>query len=117
MNTTNAQHFALEWVAAWNAHDLDTIMSHYADEPEFYSPIIKQMGVNDAGVIKDKVALRAYFKAALKKFPDLHFELYHVLTGVHSLVLFYKSINDKYSAEYMELNSDGKVARVNAHYS
>ena len=117
MNTTNAQHFATEWVAAWNAHDLDTIMSHYADELEFYSPVIKQMGVNEAGVIKDKAALRSYFKAALEKFPDLHFELYHVLTGVHSLVLFYKSINDKYSADYMELNSDGKVVRVNAHYS
>jgi ketosteroid isomerase-like protein len=24
-----AQHFAEDWVASWNAHDLDRVLSHY----------------------------------------------------------------------------------------
>ena len=26
-----AEHFANDWIAAWNAHDLDRVLSHYAD--------------------------------------------------------------------------------------
>lgn len=26
-----AQQFSREWIDAWNAHDLDRVLSHYAD--------------------------------------------------------------------------------------
>jgi hypothetical protein len=26
-----AEHFAADWIAAWNAHDLEHILAHYAD--------------------------------------------------------------------------------------
>lgn len=35
-----AQAFAREWIAAWNAHDMDRILSHYADDFEMSSPLI-----------------------------------------------------------------------------
>ena len=28
----DARTFAEEWVAAWNAHDLERILAHYSDE-------------------------------------------------------------------------------------
>ena len=41
-----AREFAVEWIAAWNAHDLDRILSHYADDFEMRSPLIaERMGV------------------------------------------------------------------------
>jgi len=33
-----AHQFAREWVAAWNAHDLDRIMYHYEEEVELIFP-------------------------------------------------------------------------------
>jgi hypothetical protein len=30
--------------------------------------------------------------------------------------LFYRSVNNSFSAEYMELNNEGKVSKVRAHY-
>lgn len=30
MDHAFAEHFAADWVAAWNAYDRETILSHYA---------------------------------------------------------------------------------------
>lgn len=109
--------FAHEWVQAWNSLNIEDIMSHYSEDLEFSSPIIKQMGVNEQGTITDKEELKNYFSKALQKYPDLKFELHYVLSGVNSLVLYYKSINNMFAAEYMELNNEGKVTRVKAHYA
>lgn len=35
-----SQEFAREWIAAWNAHDLERILSHYTDDFEMSSPLI-----------------------------------------------------------------------------
>ena len=109
--------FAKEWLEAWNSHDLDKIMEHYSENIDFVSPIIQQMGINAEGKISNKSDLKDYFSKALQKYPDLHFELHHELKGANSTVLFYRSVNNSFSAEYMELNSDGKVSKVRAHYS
>ena len=34
----DAREFAREWIEAWNSHDLDTILSHYADGVVLTSP-------------------------------------------------------------------------------
>ncbi len=109
-------HLAEAWVKAWNDHDLDAIMEHYADDIIFYSPIIQRLNNDPSGRISGKAALRAYFEKGLTAFPDLHFDLYHVLEGVDSMVLYYKSINNRLSAEMMVLGPDGKVKEVRAHY-
>ena len=35
--------FAREWIDAWNAHDLERILSHYSDEIVFTSPVAAQL--------------------------------------------------------------------------
>lgn len=112
MNT----NFAQEWLNAWNSHDLNKIMEHYSENIDFASPIIRQLGIHTGGKIANKNDLKNYFAKALQKYPDLHFELYHELKGADSTVLLYKSVQNSLSAEYMELNSEGKVCKVRAHY-
>ncbi len=109
-------NFANEWVQAWNAHDLEAVMEHYAEDIVFYSPFIKKINNDPSGRITGKEALRAYFSRALTAYTDLHFELYHVLEGVDSVVLYYKSVGNRLSAEMMVLNAEGKVKEVRAHY-
>jgi hypothetical protein len=38
-----ARELANNWVAAWNAHDLDLIMSHYEEAIELTSPVAAQL--------------------------------------------------------------------------
>lgn len=109
-------NFASEWLQAWNSHDLDQIMEHYSEDIVFYSPFIKKVNDEITGCITGKSALREYFKSALSVYTDLHFELYHVLEGVDSHVLYYKSVGNRLAAEMMVLNDDGKIIEVRAHY-
>ncbi|MBF9221303.1 nuclear transport factor 2 family protein [Hymenobacter ruricola] len=117
MTQEQATDFAHDWVESWNAHDLDRIMAHYADELDFRSPLIQQLGAGASGALHTKETLRAYFATGLARYPDLHFALQQVLPGVQSVVLYYRSINGWPAAEYMELNAQGRVQRVRAHYA
>lgn len=112
-----AKEFAGKWVAAWNNHDMEAIMEHYAEEIVFLSPVIVRLNNDETGTINNKPALRDYFERALALYPDLRFEFYSVLTSMNSVVLYYKSVNELLAAEFMEIGVDGKVVRVCAHYS
>ncbi len=69
------------------------------------------------GTVRGKAALRDYFARGLAAYPDLRFTLQRVLTGVDSLTLCYRSVNNLDAAEVMRLGPDGRVARVWAHYA
>lgn len=117
MTKDEAWNLANHWVAAWNAHDLDMIMSHYDDAVELTSPVAAQLlGASDGRVV-GKAALRSYFQRGLEAFPELRFHLEDVLWGVSSVVLYYTNQKGSHTAEFMELCADGKVLRVTAHYS
>ena len=40
MTHGEARRWAEEWIAAWNRHDVDTVVGHFADDVEFCSPIV-----------------------------------------------------------------------------
>jgi predicted ester cyclase len=112
-----AWKLANDWVAAWNAHDLDLIMTHYEDAIELTSPVIALLLSTPDGKITGKANLRAYFKRGLEAYPNLQFQLENVLWGLNSLVLYYINQKGTRTAEFMELSATGKVVRVVANYS
>ena len=112
----NASQFAEEWIAAWNNHDLDRIVAHYADDIIFSSPLVASVGGVASGTLSGREELRVYFKAALSKFPSLRFELRTVFHGTDALTIVYKSVNDLLAAETMLLSEDFQVKRVWAQY-
>ncbi len=112
-----AWNLANHWVAAWNAHELDLIMSHYEDEVELTSPVAAQLLGAPDGRVAGKSALREYFQRGLATYPDLQFHLEDVLWGVNSVLLYYTNHKGTRTAEFMELSAGGKVARVVANYS
>ena len=110
-------NLATHWVAAWNAHDLDAIMSHYEDAVELTSPVAAQLLGAPGGKVVGKANLRAYFQRGLDAYPELQFHLEDVLGGINSVVLYYTNQKGTRTGEFMELSAMGKVARVVAHYS
>jgi len=116
LTETQAREFAGDWVRAWNSHDLEAILEHYAPKIVLTSPVAARL-LNDAsGVVSGKAALRGYFQRGLEAYPDLAFELLDVMWGISSVVLFYKNQNGMKSGEFMELDGDLKVTRVIANY-
>jgi hypothetical protein len=117
MTKDEAWKLAEHWIAAWNAHDLDLIMTHYEDAVELTSPVAAQLLGTSTGKVIGRANLRAYFQRGLEAYPDLHFRLEDVFLGVSSVVLFYTNQKGKRTAEFMELSAVGKVARVVANYN
>src|SRR5581483_5892438 len=69
LSEAEADAFAAEWMDAWNAHDLERVLEHYADDVEYYSPFIAALaepgGPGADGRLLGKAAVRQYFAAAL----------------------------------------------------
>ena len=111
------KEFADEWIASWNSHDLNRILSHYSDDVEITSPMIKLAAGIDRSSLKGKTTVAEYWQKALKKIPELHFGLVEVAEGVNSVALYYRSVMNKMSIEVMFFDEGGKVNKIFAHYT
>lgn len=116
MDATLAKKFTEAWIQAWNDHNLEAILSHYADELVFSSPLIPLLGFNESGIIRSKEELRRYFQMGLNAYPYLHFQLRTYYRGVGTLVICYTSVNNREAAEVFRLNAEGKAGSVFCNY-
>ena len=103
-----ADSFAHGWVEAWNAHDLNRVLSHYTEDFEMSSPFCPRRS--------STLRKSAYWRAALQKIPNLHFDLQSVLVGVSSIVIYYRTNFRRRTAEVLFFNQAGLVYRAAAHY-
>lgn len=117
LTEAEARNFALDWVQAWNDHDLDAILAHYSPEVVLTSPVAVEILKEPSGTVAGAEALRSYFQQGLEVYPNLTFELLDVLREHSSVVLYYINQKGTKTAEFMELDANRKVVRVVANYS
>ncbi len=117
LTESKARKFAKDWIEAWNSHDLDAIMGHYAAGVTLTSPAAARLLNDPAGKVAGAQAMRGYFQKGLDVYPELSFELLDVMWGISSLVLYYRNHVGTRTAEFMEFDADEKVIRVVANYS
>jgi len=98
--------FARQWLAAWNAHDLEALLAHFADDVVFTSPVAAQLLPDTAGIIRGKAALRTCWTEGLRRIPDLHFELVGVYAGVEAIVINYRNQKGGLVNEVMRFDGD-----------
>jgi hypothetical protein len=108
--------FEREWIEAWNAHDIDRILSHYRRDVRFVSPLAARGGAPQ-GRLQGLPALRDYFESGLASYPGLQFQPIVALGGVGSIALHYRSVEDRRAIEVMELDAAGQVRRAVVHYT
>lgn len=107
---------ARDWIDAWNRHDLDSVMAHYAEELEFVSPLVVHRLGRPDGTIRDKGQLRAYFAASLGPGSALRFDLRAVLVGVGSYTILYRNHRGQDVAETVFPDAAGRIARAYVHH-
>jgi len=117
MDNQEATTFAREWIEAWNTHDLDRVLSHYAEDFQMSSPFIAVVTGEASGTLTGKERVAAYWRAALERMPDLRFELEGVLTGADSVVIVYRTNHGRQAAEVFFFDETGLVNRAAAHYA
>ena len=111
-----AKQFSEHWIKAWNGHDIEAIISHYAEDVEYFSAFLTKLADNPQGTLSGKSAVKAYLAKGLAAYPDLHFVLKKVFVGVRSVVIEYQSVNHLNASEVFEFNEKGLVNRVQCHY-
>jgi hypothetical protein len=112
-----AHEIANATIEAWNSHELERILEHYADDIVLVSPVAAERLGDPSGVVRGKTALRAYFTKALEAYPNLHFDLKDVMWGLSSVVLYYVNQRGTMTGEFMEIDAAGKISTVVANYS
>lgn len=111
-----ARQYAEAWIEAWNSHEIERIMSFYADSICHITPKLTMLFGSASHAIKDKDELRDFFSATLKRSPELHFTLGDVFAGAESIVLCFDSTTGIYVAVVLILDGDKKITQYMAHY-
>ncbi len=111
-----ADHFAADWIAAWNARDLERVLAHYTEDFEMSSPVIVRVTGEPSGRLQGRDRVGAYWARALQLNPALHFELVTTLRGMDSVTLYYRNTRGL-AAEVFHFTPEGKVCRAYAHYA
>lgn len=117
LDTSWARDFASEWIDAWNAHDMERILSHYADDVVMYSPLIAQRLPDSGGTLRGKVSMRAYWAPSLTADPPLRFVLIDLLVGIDSITLYYENVGRRIVAETLIFDRNLRVVRGMSQWS
>lgn len=113
----NANAFAQDWIASWNSHNIERILEHYSEDVIFDSPLVRTVNaLARSSRIRGKATLREYWSNALRKYPDLSFQLLAVMQGANALCLIYNSVQDQIAVEWMNFNEDGLITSAAAAY-
>jgi ketosteroid isomerase-like protein len=105
-----------EWIAAWNAHDLDRVLALYAEDFEMTSPHIVGFGFDASGTLRGKAKVRDYWAFALAKVTNVHFELIDVYTSPDSVIVFYRNERGGKVCEYLRFDATGKIVQGSGNY-
>jgi ketosteroid isomerase-like protein len=116
MTTEALESFTADWIGSWNAHDLEAILDHYADDVVFTSPFVPLLAGVPDGTLRGKQQLRDYFARCFERAPELHFSDCRMFAGPEGVTLVYRSVHNYEAAETMLLDKVGRVTRTVAHY-
>jgi ketosteroid isomerase-like protein len=91
VNGEEAAAFAERWVKDWNAHDVEAVLAHFADDVVFTSPLAERLFPESGGVISGKDTLRRYWNEGVRRRPGLRFELLGVYAGTDTVVIRFRT--------------------------
>ena len=109
------------WINAWNNKDLETVLSMFADNIEFYSPKIRVITPEfNSEKVNNKKDLKHYWSTALQKLTSLHFtpKDYFIKgkTCVLEYIVTFDGKSKFLSIEKSEFNKDNLIYKASPFY-
>ncbi|MDI1257496.1 MAG: nuclear transport factor 2 family protein [Flavobacterium sp.] len=75
MSQEQLQSIAFRWFEAFNAHNLEQLLSLYEEDAEHFSPKLKIRKPETNGYVSGKPALREWWQDAFDRLPTLHYKV------------------------------------------
>jgi ketosteroid isomerase-like protein len=107
--------FSKQWVEAWNAHNVESVLEHFHQDVVFTSPVAANLLPDTGGVVRGKAALRDYWSRALQRIPHLRFVVEGVYQGIDTIVIVYRNQDDHLVSEVLRFN-DTRVIEGHGTY-
>ena len=89
MSSENNKAIAQRWFAAFNDHDLEALLALYAEDAQHYSPKLKVRQPETRGLIRGKIALRAWWRDAFDRLPSLRYEVIKLTSDEQQVFMEY----------------------------
>ena len=103
---------AMLWFEAFNAHNLEKLLSLYDDEAEHFSPKLKICHPETKGLVTGKEALRTWWQEAFERLPSLHYKVTSLTSNTDRVFMEYiRSVTNEETmlvAEALEIRN-GKI--------
>jgi hypothetical protein len=119
MTTHELTSLATRWFDAFNAQNLDALLSLYHENAEHYSPKLKVRRPETNGLIKGKAAMRGWWKDAFQRLPDLHYEIVRFTPYENRVFMEYirqvPNEEDLYVGEMLEVENELIIASAVFH--
>ena len=119
MTHDKLQSIAFKWFDAFNAHNLEQLLSLDDDDAEHFSPKLKIHQPDTNGFVKGKSALRNWWKEAFGRLPTLHYKVTSLTSNGDRIFMEYIRIVDGEEnmpvAEVLEVK-DGKIVASRVYH-
>jgi predicted SnoaL-like aldol condensation-catalyzing enzyme len=102
------------WFEAFNAHNLEKLLSLYDDEAEHFSPKLKIRHPKTNGLVTGKNALRNWWQDAFDRLPTLHYKVTSLTSNTDRVFMEYirtvENEPDMLVAEVLEIKENRIIA-------
>lgn len=115
----NPEAIAKLWLAAFNEHHLENLLSLYADDAVHYSPKLKIHQPETNGLIKGKTALRNWWQDAFDRLPELHYRVERLTANSNCVFMEYTRIvpnETELSVAEILILIDGKITASRVYH-
>ncbi len=107
------------WFNAFNEHNLEKLLALYHDNAQHYSPKLKIRQPETNGMVEGKNALRAWWKDAFERLPELHYNVSSLTADDERVFMEYirqvPGENDMPVAEVLEIK-DGLIVASRVYH-
>ncbi len=114
------QSIAFKWFDAFNAHNIEQLLSLYDDHAEHFSPKLKIRKPETNGFVRGKAEMREWWQDAFNRMPDLQYKVTSLTANEDRVFVEYLRIvsgeDDLMVAEVYEVK-DGKIIASRVYHA
>lgn len=112
MKPEDLKNIATLWFKAFNEHQLEDLLSLYAEDAEHFSPKLLDREPETKGLIKGKPTLRKWWKDCFDRLPSLQYDVQRLTADSEQVFMEYirkvDGEDDMKIGEVLEINN-GKI--------
>ncbi|GEC79802.1 nuclear transport factor 2 family protein [Flavobacterium aquatile] len=114
MDSLKNTSIAHSWFEAFNAHNLEKLLSLYDDEAQHFSPKLKVRHPETKGLIIGKNALRTWWQEAFDRLPTLNYKVTSITSSPDRVFMEYvrtvEGEDEMLVAEVLEIKEEKIIA-------